>query len=38
MTPLGAFLGFVLFLFMLVLIARAVLDWTGSPPVGAGGL
>ncbi|MCU1665079.1 MAG: hypothetical protein JWR58_5144 [Pseudonocardia sp.] len=37
MTPLGAFLGFVLFLFMLVLIARAVLDWTGVLAPGGGG-
>ncbi|MDN5918177.1 MAG: YggT family protein [Pseudonocardia sp.] len=37
MSALGALLGFVLLLFLIVLIARAVLDWAGVVSPGAGG-
>ena len=37
MSVLGALLGYVLLLFLLVLIARAVLDWTGLVARDAGG-
>jgi YggT family protein len=38
MSPIGALLGFVLLLAMLVLIARVVLDWVGvlAPSAGPG--
>jgi YggT family protein len=38
MSALGALLGFVLLLFLLVLVARAVLDWVGvlTPSSGEG--
>ena len=35
MSALGALLGLVLLLFLIALIARAVLDWTGM--LGSGG-
>jgi YggT family protein len=37
MSVLGALLGFVLLLFLIVLIARAVLDWAGVLTPGTGG-
>jgi YggT family protein len=37
MSAIGALLGLVLLLFMIVLIVRAVLDWTGVLRPGAGG-
>lgn len=37
MSALGALLGFVLLLFLIVLIARAVLDWAGVLTPGAPG-
>ncbi len=37
MSVLGSVLGFVLLLFLIVLIARAVLDWAGVVTPGAGG-
>jgi YggT family protein len=36
-SAVGALLGFVLLLFLIVLIVRAVLDWTGVLNPGAGG-
>lgn len=37
MTAVGALLGFVVLLFLIVLVVRAVLDWTGVlAPGGAG--
>ena len=36
MSALGALLGFVLLLFLLVLIARALLDWAGVLTPGGG--
>jgi YggT family protein len=35
MSVIGTLLGFVLLLFLIVMVARAVLDWTGV--LGAGG-
>jgi len=37
MSALGALLGFVLLLFLIVLIVRAVLDWAGALTPGGGG-
>ncbi|MBA3905101.1 MAG: YggT family protein [Pseudonocardiales bacterium] len=37
MSAIGALLGFVLLLFLIVLIVRAVLDWTGVLAPNAGG-
>jgi YggT family protein len=37
MSALGALLGLVLLLFLIVLIVRAVLDWTGVLSPGTGG-
>ena len=37
MSVLGALLGYVLLLFLIVLIARAVLDWAGVLSPGSGG-
>jgi YggT family protein len=37
MSVIGTLLGFVLLLFLIVLVARAVLDWTGVLGAGAEG-
>lgn len=37
MSVLGSLLGFVLLLFLIVLVARAVLDWAGVIQPGTGG-
>lgn len=37
MSIVGTLLGFVLLLFLIALVARAVLDWTGVLTPGAGG-
>lgn len=37
MSPVGALLGFVLLCFLIVLVVRAILDWTGVLASGGGG-